>query len=742
MATYQDTLIDGYLLRLNVSQSSQNVSANTSVVSWSLQLIKGSGSGKYADGPHSWSVNIGGQVSSGSAGSYDFRGYSTLTLGSGTKTITHNADGTKAISNSASYNDNDTWGELGDGSCSGSLTLTTIPRATTATFTPTSVDAGVSITINTPRASSSFTHTLSYTIGTATGTIATGVATSTAWVPPLSLLSQIPNATSGLVTITTKTYSGATLIGTKTSTFTLKVPATVIPDFTGISNADANSAVATAVGAYVQNMSKLTLGIVGDVGAYGSTIVGYEISVAGQVINAKTGTTPAAITSSGTVVVTGKITDSRGRTVTKTINITVLTWAPPTITSQSMQRSNISGTPQEDGTTIRVNLNVAVSSLINSVQKNDLIIKVYTRLRGTTPWTLATTNNPAGITFNSYILVSSYPADDSFEVRVDVTDIFAITAVQNTIATAAVFMHWGGQGEGLGIGKFWELGAVDVLGQIYQNDGRAVTDTVSLAAALAPYGALVNAAGSTPGVIPAGTSAQRDTHWGAPSTAATRVALAAKGARWYNTDKGWTEQYFAQYSDAGSTPRFSSSNPGWKPVGRALVHPTTLVTTGGSATDRGDYIVVASGATNVTLQGVFTDDFEDYEVIIKATDNADNTAITLRTVIGSTVNTTAVAYGYNLLSSTQSDTVTGVYTADNFAIIGETSTLETTVQGYIFSPKNAAVRTQWRFESHNPSVGKQIQAAGHQGATEASDGIWFGLTTFGGARIQVFGIGR
>lgn len=119
-------MASGYIFRLDVWESGYNASGNYSAVSWNLQIIKGSGTGKWADGPHYWSVNIGGNVFSGSIGSYDFRAYSSLHLGSGTVNIGHNADGTGSVGSSASFDDNNTWGELGDSGASGTIGLTTL----------------------------------------------------------------------------------------------------------------------------------------------------------------------------------------------------------------------------------------------------------------------------------------------------------------------------------------------------------------------------------------------------------------------------------------------------------------------------------------------------------------------------------------------------------------------------------------------------------------------------------------
>lgn len=480
MATYDTVLSNSdYILRLIVNQSSQDVANNTSSVAWSLRIIKGSGSGKWSFYTKTWSVNIGGQTASGSISGYDFRNYTELILGSGSFTITHNADGTKTISNSGSFSEAQI--NVGTGTASGSLALTTIPRASTPTFSVSSVDAGVAFTINTNRASTSFTHTVRYAFGTLSGTIATGVATSQGWTPPLSLINEIPSATSGVLTIYLDTYSGSTLIGTKSGTLTLKVPTSIVPDFTTITVAEAVAAVTTVMGSgvYVQNQSKLSLAITGAAGAYGSTIpsTGYKIETPTQTINAQSGTTPSPISTSGTaVVITGTVTDSRGRTKTKTVTINVLPWAPPVLNAPvTFRRALSNGTLNDEGTYIRVDINATVSSLINSTERNTLTYKVYSRTRGSSVWDIINTTTPAGLTFNSYVLISPYSISTAYEVRVEVIDKFGTTAAEGTVATATIFMHWG---DGLGLGKYYEAGrgTLDVIGQIYQNDGKAVLD--------------------------------------------------------------------------------------------------------------------------------------------------------------------------------------------------------------------------------------------------------------------------
>lgn len=112
---------------------------------------------------------------------------------------------------------------------SGNLTLTTIPRASSITATDANIESATTININ--RASSSFTHTITYSFSNLTGTIATKTTeTSLGWIIPSSFYSKIPNSKTGIVTLTCTTYSGNTSIGNKTTTFTISVPTSGIND--------------------------------------------------------------------------------------------------------------------------------------------------------------------------------------------------------------------------------------------------------------------------------------------------------------------------------------------------------------------------------------------------------------------------------------------------------------------------------------------------------------------------------
>ena len=202
---------------------------------------------------------------------------STEAAAYGECTVTHNADGTKSVtlawSGDCSFSSS-----IGVITGSAMISLPTIPRATTPSVGALTLGSASTITLS--PASSSFTHTLRYQVGSASGTIITKTAnTSVSWTPALTLANQVPNATTAVGTLYCDTYSGSTLIGTKSVSITLNVPASVIPSAT-YTLTDSNSAIATKFSAFIQSKSKVKVAITAS-GAYGSTIASVTTTING-----------------------------------------------------------------------------------------------------------------------------------------------------------------------------------------------------------------------------------------------------------------------------------------------------------------------------------------------------------------------------------------------------------------------------------------------------------------------------
>lgn len=121
-------------------------------------------------------------------------------------------------------------------SLSKAITLPTIATASVPTvYTASSGGSLVTsspvlktVYVRTNRASTSFTHSVSYAVGSLSGQTAglgaaTGVTDYTSFTPPVELLKQlnINSGDSATITVTVTTWSGSTNVGTKTTTFSL-----------------------------------------------------------------------------------------------------------------------------------------------------------------------------------------------------------------------------------------------------------------------------------------------------------------------------------------------------------------------------------------------------------------------------------------------------------------------------------------------------------------------------------------
>lgn len=200
--------------------SSGNVSNNKSTIYVNVIVGKRSGSNTPTTCTFNTSVSVSGANSPATQTSSPYTSVSAnqeITVFSGSFTIEHNADGTKSTTISVSIGNNNVYHATG----SSGITLDTIPRA--SSLSGGSGNIGGTSTITITRASSSFSHKLTYTFGNLSGTIATGVGTSYTWTLPTSFYSQIPNSNSGTGSITCITYSGSTEIGRKSISFTAKV---------------------------------------------------------------------------------------------------------------------------------------------------------------------------------------------------------------------------------------------------------------------------------------------------------------------------------------------------------------------------------------------------------------------------------------------------------------------------------------------------------------------------------------
>lgn len=399
---------DKYSLLLDVSEKSYSIENNTSQVEWWVGIRSNTAYHNHYGLSETYVVNINGTVVHNAVHTPTVNSGATVWVASGTTTVSHNADGSKSISVSASFNNADRGTYLPTtGSCSGSLKLTTIPRATTPSIDKPSLDCGSAIKISGTSASSNFSHKVYVTWnGTKTqiGTIASGTTTpSFSYTIPTDWEKNIPDSTSSIATFTLETISGSTSVGSKTVNATIKVRSGVVPSIGTVSISDANS-ICAGIGQYVQSQSKLKFSIATS-GNQGSTITSVSTKFNDQTYSGSTFTTQA-IQNSGTLTYTITVTDSRGRTATKSGSINVVAYNPPSLTNVSAKRANSGyAVDESSGTYALLHFKVGFTSLSN---KNVTSFYIQYRASGASSW------NKINSWANNYTLNQDYKAGNLF----------------------------------------------------------------------------------------------------------------------------------------------------------------------------------------------------------------------------------------------------------------------------------------------------------------------------------------
>ena len=456
-------------LNVYVEQGSQSITTNTSTVNWRMTVSRSGGYYTFNhQGDSTLSLSLDGQNVHSSRPTWQTSG-EEYTLASGSSTISHNADGTKTLPISCTFNPNN--GLHGTITVSASLSLTTIPRSSSVNVGAGTI--GSSVTININRQSSSFKHTVRYAWAGKSGTIATNVDTSTTWTIPLDFANDIPNSASGTGTVYVDTYSGSTKTGTQSTTFMASVPGNVKPTFTGITLSDLNSAAQNLIpsgNTFIQVISNIKVAFNGAVGSYGSSITGYYAEIVGKnQSTSSNGGSLGIMNYHGTIKIRASVSDSRGRwSDTREVSVTVLEYFAPAL-SFSIARTG------STSSTLTVTRNAKIAPLtVSGSQKNSMRLTFKVARLGTNSYTVD--NGPATgswTSISSFInsqanLAGNYLANQSWVVIGTLEDKFTRSDFMVNVATESVVLSY--DRSGVGVNKIREQGALDVKGDIFAND--------------------------------------------------------------------------------------------------------------------------------------------------------------------------------------------------------------------------------------------------------------------------------
>ena len=427
MATINGTSIGGMTLQIDYSYT-QNTTANTTSVTAKLQLV--SHYALYATALSGSYISVGGSRTDYST-SISYGGSSTTTTVLATKTVTvsHNNDGTGSCNLSGTFVMNGSYRgySVGTMSVSSTITLPTIPRASGLTV-PASINTGTTLSGSVTPSNSAFNHKVEFKIGSTVKNTLTLAANQTAPTFTQAIGHDwFPNSTSGTINVVLSTYSGTTLIATTSKNVTANVPTSVVPSVSALT-ATSSVTSGTFANLFVQGKTTVKLTTTAST-AGGASISSYTYSGPniGTTITSNTFTTPIVQTS-GTLTYTVQVKDSRGRTASKTVQITVYPYSVPAMGSVSVQRCDANGNLNESGTYAKYTVNSTYSNV--GGKNTRTVTAAYSSNNGTSysaDTTLQATTDTSGSKTGTYG-GGAFALASTYLIKFTITDAYGATS--------------------------------------------------------------------------------------------------------------------------------------------------------------------------------------------------------------------------------------------------------------------------------------------------------------------------
>lgn len=285
----------------------------------------------------------------------------------------------------------------------------------------------------------SFTNKLRFIFGSVdSGEIAV-TGSSYTYTLPATWYAQTPNATSGTATVYLYTYVDGILIGTSSQTFTASVKSSVVPSI--------GSITATGVdmmwSLYLQGHSSVTISVAGCAAGTGASIAsysfqGHELNYSTQTSQASASATSGVFAISGSLLYTATVTDTRGRSASQDVTISVTAYAAPNISSVTGVRCNADGTENPiTGTTIKASTSFTWTAVGSNALTSSLSYKKHTDQY----YTQAQTGLTSGATY--IIAVGLALIDSSYDVQVEISDSLGNSATYTIIVPPVVGISFG-----------------------------------------------------------------------------------------------------------------------------------------------------------------------------------------------------------------------------------------------------------------------------------------------------------
>lgn len=452
---------------LRAYEASTNIDRNTSQVR--LQLYWENGDTKISGVPWEAYIDYDGGKRLSNSGTLTVEPNQTAMLIDQEVTVAHDGDGTRTLYYRGEFKNKSNNKVIPINNAA--LVLTTISRASYGADV--TAEIAKPVTINITKREAWMRHSIWVRVGDYDQKIAgDDIDTSFNWVPPVEIANQFPNSTSGQGTITYISYANGIERGRDIRKITVNIPTNLFkPGFTSFNLSDTNPVTQNLIPSpthFVSTLSRIKVGFDGARGTAGASITGYYAEIVSGNTSAQTNggilTVPTTMTDKQ-MTVRAKVQDSRGLwSDWRKQSITVLAYFNPTLRFEAKRTGE-----KLDTITLKRFLKIAALS-VNGTQKNTTKLTFKTRKVGTDTYTTDSTNewqNISELNGSDANLNGKYPADTSWEVLGRVEDKFSYTEFVITVSTDKVVMSY--ERDGVGIGKYREMGVLDVNGLIYSD---------------------------------------------------------------------------------------------------------------------------------------------------------------------------------------------------------------------------------------------------------------------------------
>lgn len=289
-----------------------------------------------------------------------------------------------------------------------------------------------------------------------------GAGSWTLTIPEAWCASYSPNDPSFEIRIYVDAYiAGGTPVGNTAKMVAVNVPASAVPTIGAFTATRDANGVDASITNYVQNYSKVNLAMGSVAGALGSSIQSYEITGAGFSAAAASAAF-GPFTQTGNITFTAKVTDTRGRTATRTVTINVLPYTPVSGVNLTAYRSDALKAADDEGAYATLRGRRVFSSLDG---QNAGTIKGRVYEKDTTPggWTAMSDDT-------LLLLGGSMSIEKGYTAEIYINDKITAVVYVFQIPTAIVGIHITPGATGGGFGMYGQPNRWDFHKPVYAND--------------------------------------------------------------------------------------------------------------------------------------------------------------------------------------------------------------------------------------------------------------------------------